>query len=390
MNRPLRVVTLVLATLAGVLLLWQFRDVVVLFLLALSLSAALGRPIAYLVRKGVPRLAAIILVYGAVLALAGALIYGVGNSLIVEAQVAGNGYAEAVRYIRTTWGAESPWQQFIANQVPDPADILAVLQSGQSLQLAQAGLGFTLGFLGILTQVMLMLVLSVYWSIDRDRFAHLWLGLLDGERRHQARAIWEGIGDGVGAYLRRTVGRLIVAGLLLELGYRLLGIGAPVTLALVAALIWLIPLLGWALAAIPAGLVGLIVGPHAALEAAVYTLAVLIVAGFVAEVRRRERRRYNAMLTILVMIGMYDVLGIVGLLIAVPLAAAIQIVLSEVLAPYVAAAATVSPADRFARFQQRVAAVQAAAQRPLSPEQAGLVGRLMDLAERAGREYGGG
>ena len=74
MNRPLWVVTLVLATLAGVLLLWQFRDVVVLFLLALSLSAALGRPIAYLVRRGVPRLAAIILVYGAVLALAGALI----------------------------------------------------------------------------------------------------------------------------------------------------------------------------------------------------------------------------------------------------------------------------------------------------------------------------
>ena len=118
----------------------------------------------------------------------------------------------------------------------------------------------------------------------------------------------------------------------------------------------------------------------------------LIVAGFVAEIRHRERRRHNPMLTILVMIGMYDVLGIVGLLIAVPLAAAIQIVLSEVLAPYVAAAApAVSPAARLARFQQHVAAVRsAAAHRSLSPEQAGLVGRLIALAEWAGREYGGG
>ena len=63
MNKPLRTVALVLATLTGVFLLWQFRSVLVLFLFALALAAAMRRPIDYLAGRKLPRGLAIILTY---------------------------------------------------------------------------------------------------------------------------------------------------------------------------------------------------------------------------------------------------------------------------------------------------------------------------------------
>jgi predicted PurR-regulated permease PerM len=276
-NKALGYVALVLATLTGVFLLWQFQTVLTLFLLALALAAATRRPIDTLARRGLPRGLAILLTYLAGLGLLGGLLYGLGDALIVEGQAAGKGFTAAWEYFRTAWPVGSPLQQFIAQQIPQPDEIYQAVQGALSLQLVQTGLGLTLGLFDAVSRVALVLVLSIYWSIDRDRFERLWLSMLQAERRIRARTIWEGIEDGVGAYLRSTALQFVASGLLLALGYRLLGLGAPVTLALLAAVVGLIPLLGWALAIVPAMLVGLIGGPAVAALAALYTFVVLLV-----------------------------------------------------------------------------------------------------------------
>jgi len=220
LNKVLGYVALVLATLTGVFLLWQFWSVLALFLFALALAAAMRRPIDHLARRGLPRGLAIILTYLAGLGLLAGLLYGLGNSLIVEGQAAGKGFTAAWEHIRTAWPAGSPLQQFVAQQVPQPDEIYQAVQGALSLQLVQAGLGFTLGIFDTLSRVALVLVLSIYWSIDRDRFERLWLSMLQAERRIRARTIWQGIEDGVGAHIRSTVILLVAAGLLLALGYR--------------------------------------------------------------------------------------------------------------------------------------------------------------------------
>ena len=220
-------------------------------------------------------------------------------------------------------------QQFIAQQIPQPDEIYRAVQGALNLQLVQTGLGLTLGVFGALSQVALVLVLSIYWSIDRDRFERLWLSMLQAERRIRARTIWQGIEDGVGAYLRSTALQFVASGLLLALGYRLLGLDAPVTLALLAAVVGLIPLLGWALAIVPAMLVGLIGGPVVAALAALYTLACCCSSKGWWRPACSTTGATTPMLTVLVMLALTDVLGILGLLLAVPLAAVIQIVLSE-------------------------------------------------------------
>jgi predicted PurR-regulated permease PerM len=239
----------------------------------------------------------------------------------------------------------------------------------------------------ILSQAALVLVLSIYWSIDRDRFERLWLSMFQAERRIRARTVWQGVEEGIGAYVRSTALQFLASGLLLALGYRLLHVDAPVTLALLAALLALIPLLGWALALIPAMLVGLLGGPGVAAAAALYTVVVLLVLRRMMAARLLDRRRYNPMLAVVLMIVLTDALGIFGLLLAVPLAAVIQIVASELLDPSAVPATTRQPASlRLEQHEIQMAAIRhavASANGPLSAIQSNLVERLSRLSEEA-------
>jgi predicted PurR-regulated permease PerM len=387
LNRTLGYVALVLATLTGAFLLWQFRSVVMLFVLALALAAAMRGPIDFLAGRGVRRGLAIMLTYLLALGLLAALLFGLGNALIGEGQAAGRGFATAWERIRMAWPAGSPLQQFIAEQVPKPDEIFAAAQSALNLQLVQTGLGITVGLFSTLSQIALVLVLSIYWSIDRDRFERLWLSMLQAERRIRSRGIWQGIEDGVGAYLRSTVLQLVASGLLFALGYTLLGLDAPVTVALLAATIALIPLLGWALAIIPAALVGLIGGPGLAVLTALYTLVVLLILKRAVAPRLLGRRSYNPMLAVVMMLVLTKPLSILGLLLAVPLAAVVQIVVSEFFTPSSPPAGVGSmESRRVEQHKTQMAAVNgavAATNGRLSPLQASLVERLNRLNEEA-------
>jgi predicted PurR-regulated permease PerM len=360
---------------------------VTLFVFAVALAAAMRRPIDYLAGRGLPRGLAIVLTYLVSLGMLAGLLFALGNALIGEGQAAGKGFAAAWEHLRAAWPAGNSVQRFIAQQIPEPDAIYRAVQSALNLQLVQEGLGITLGLVETFSRVALVLVLSIYWSTDRDRFERLWLSMLQAQRRIRARTVWQGIEHGVGAYLRSTALKFVASGLLLALGYRLLGLDAPVSVALLAAVIGLIPLLGWALAIVPALLVGLLGGPAVAALAALYTLAVLLILRKAVAPRLLDHRRYNPMLAVTVMLALTNALGILGLMLAVPLAAVIQIVVSEFLAPSAAAAPAVMPGTPYVgQHLTRMAAIQsavAAANGRLSPVQASLVERLNRLTEEA-------
>lgn len=387
MKKTLGYLALVLVTLTGVVLIWQFRSVVMLFVFALALAAAMRRPVDYLSGRRLPRGLAITLTYLIALGLLGGLLFLLSDALLAEGQAASRGFAAAWAQFRIIWPAGSPIQQFIAQQIPKPEEMYLALQGALNLQLVETGLGVTLGLVGAFSQFMLVLVLSIYWTVDRDRFERLWLSMLQAELRIRARTVWQGIEGGVGAYLRSTALQFVVSGILLALGYRLLGLDAPVTVALLAAVIALIPLLGWALAIIPATLVGLISGPLVGAIAGGYTLVVLLILKREVAPRLLDHRRYNPMLAVLMMLVLTNVLGILGLLLAVPLAAVIQIVVSEFIAPSAVAAGPVQgSALRIEQYKAQMATIQAAvaaANGRLSATQISLVERLNRLTEEA-------
>jgi predicted PurR-regulated permease PerM len=112
-------------------------------------------------------------------------------------------------------------------------------------------------------------------------------------------------------------------------GYWLLGSPYPVLLGLVGALACLVPVVGPVLALIPPFLVGLLASVSLSLFLVLYTFIVLIAILIWIKPRLVNRRWNNPILTVLLLIGLADAFGILGILIAPPISVVCQILWSR-------------------------------------------------------------
>jgi predicted PurR-regulated permease PerM len=185
--------------------------------------------------------------------------------------------------------------------------------------------------------------------------------------------------------LRSELAQSLLAGLLLGLGYRLLNLDYPALLALVSALAWLVPWLGLVLALVPVILVSTSAGSLMALLAVLYTLLVFVLLELLVEPRLYNRRQYNSLLIVLVMLALGEEFGLVGVLMAPPLAAALQILGTHLLAP--ASTTAEKPMDeQFTVLRERLASVRTLLEQSAggaTPQVASMVDRLEALLDKA-------
>jgi len=320
---------IVLGTLAVLILLWEFRGALILFLLSLA-AAATTRPIIdTLIAKGVKRGLAIFLVYFFLLSILIGVFVLVIGPLLTELQTIVDNLAMTYERIWREWPGGTAIQKAIVSQLPPPQEFYSSLTGERGIAILQTFLGVTFTSFNIITQFFAVIILSIYWSFDRIHFERLFLSLLSVNVRARAREIWRGIEDGVGAYIRSELLQSLLAGFLLWIGFQLIGIGFPTTLAIIGALAWLIPWFGAALAVIPVVLVGFSNGLWVGISATLLTMVVLLVMELIIEPRLIQRRQYSSLLVIIMIIAMADIFGLVGILISPPLAAAIQIFVGQ-------------------------------------------------------------
>jgi putative permease len=383
MRRLAESVAIVLATLLAVYLLWQFRTAVWLFLLSLALAAAVRPLLRGTEGQGIKHTLALLAVYlvgGAGVVL---LFYTVGAASADELQRAGNDFVATYDRMWAEWPDGSLLQQTIIGRLPPPNELYENIVAEQLTAILSGMLGVTLNLLDLLSRAVAVVMLSFYWNIDRVRLERLWLSLLAPAERARARDLWRALEAGVGAYVRIELITSVLVGLLLGMGYQLMGLEFPTLLALVGALARFIPWLGVLLAIVPVLVVGLQAGTGVAVLAVLYTLLVFILISLFE--LRLGGRRYSSLLIVLVMIALADVFGLAGVLLAPPLAAAIQVLVSHrVSVPVIA-----NPADvthQIADLEERLAMVNASletAPDPPPPRTAHLAQRLTQLLERA-------
>jgi putative permease len=373
----------IFATLTLVLLFWEFRVAVLLFVLSLVVAATVRPLVDRFVARGLPRGLALLFTYAVCIGGIMALVLILSGPLLTDLQQLTQNVAGSYEQMRTQWPTGSPFQQTLAQQLPS-TDELYQLFTGL---LPQTVLGITLGSFDLLGQLMIVLVLSIYWSADQEHFKRLWLSLLPFAQRARARLIWQTLESGLGAYLRSEGIQTLLAVILLSLGYELLGLQYPVALALIGAIGWLIPWVGLLLAVIPALWVGLSSSLALGLVAAAFTIAVLCFLEFVVEPRLFNRRRFSSLLVVIVVLVLVDEFGLIGILLAPPLAAAIQILAGQLMRSTTTAKAT--PAQPISALQANLASAKsllAADTVPSGPELNNLVDRLEQLIARADQE----
>jgi putative permease len=225
----------------------------------------------------------------------------------------------------------SPFQQALVERLPPPSKLFEAVTGDQGQLVLPVILGVTQGIGGVVSGGLIILFLSIYWSTNQIHFERLWLSLLPSGQRKQARGIWRTIEPDIGAYIRGELIQSLLAGLVLGLGYWLLGSPYPALLALVGALASLIPMVEIVLAVISVLLVGLLTSLQLSLFTVIFTLVVFTVLGGFVKPRLLNRKWDNPILTIVLLIALADAFGFVGMIIAPPVSVVCQILWSRLI-----------------------------------------------------------
>ena len=326
MIRLIRYTVVVLTTLMILLLIWQFISAIVLFLLSLAVAAALRPLINSLTGRYVPKRISLGVVYFLLIAAILSSFWMVGTPLLDELQRATDDSIAAYERAKADWPQSGTvFQQTLAEQLPPSTDLYQVLISEQGIPALASVFGAAQNFFSTLGQIAIILILSLYWSADQFRFERLGLSLLPEEHHPKALHIWRSVETGVGEYLRSELIQSVLTGLLLWLGFSVLGIRYPILLALWGAIVRLIPWFGAVIAVLPALLIGIGISSTVGILATVYTIGILLTLKLVIEPRFFPRHKYTALLIVLFVIALAETIGFIGVVLAPPLAVALQI-----------------------------------------------------------------
>ncbi|MAU01447.1 MAG: hypothetical protein CL608_30270 [Anaerolineaceae bacterium] len=379
MKRLMLYTAVVLATLLVLYILWQFRLVLLLFVLSLFVAAAIRPLVGRLTTWGMPKAGAQIVLYvvgvGAVLL----ILLLVGDRLLMELNILANRAVIEYESISRRWAEGAAWQQSAVSYLSSLP--FATVEEAELEEMLPTFVFVTQGVATALGGLLLLLALSVYWSADQYRFERLWLSLLSPKRRAYARNGWREIERTVGSYLRSQAVQSVLAAFFLGLGAWAAHMDFPVLLALLGALATLVPLFGGLVIALLAFGLGSLEGLSLGLGAATYTLILFLALEFFVEPRLWPRKRRSFLFTILLIIPLLEAFGLWGLLVAPPLAAALEVLIGQAYQFYLQREGTAVQLDDIeTRYQEMlIKANQTEEYGDLTPELQNLTKRLAAL-----------
>jgi len=374
--------TAVMTTLLALVVLWQFRIVVVYVLVSVALAATVRPFVKGWSRRGFAMRLALILLYLVSLGGFGFLLFLTGKTALNEIQQLAQTLSVQDTWMLPPWLEGSSFQEALVAWLPTPDMLFEAVTGAQGQLVLPAVLGFTQDIGGVVSGAFVVLFLSLYWSINQIHFERLWLSLLPSGQRKQARGIWRTIELDLGAYIRSEVTQSLLAGLLLGFGYWLLGSPYPTLLALIGALTWLIPVVGATLAVILPLLIGLLSSVQLSVLTVFYTLIVVIALKVWVEPRLYKRKWANPVLTLVILLAMADAFGLVGIIVAPVLSVVCQILWSRLVSHRAVSGAAAQISDLKER-QARVWDTIEAMDEPPPPLVASSMDRLSHLIEKA-------
>jgi predicted PurR-regulated permease PerM len=392
MKRLALLTAVALATVSGIVVLWKLYHVLVLLVLSMGLTAALRPIIDRAVQKGLSPMLGIVGVSGLGFGGFVLLIFLVSPLLLYEMKLMSEDFTKVYSQIAHAWPQGGWLERNMARLLSAPDRSNLHLTAEQAFEVVASTMGLAFNILGFFFDAIIVVVLSVYWNINRVSSERLWLSLLPLRQRLVARDIWRSIETEVGAYLRSELAQSLIAGIILGLGCWLIGFRYPASLAVIAALCWLVPWIGILLIVavvivlstptfiLDGHVAGILVGG----STMILTQAIFLSLEFTVEPRFFNRRRYNSLITVLVVILLADNWGILGLLLGPPLAVAIQVLGEQLLQMRVSSSVAASAATAVG-IEERMSSLNSllAAMESPPPELMSLVKRLNAMLEEA-------
>ncbi|MBA2736517.1 MAG: AI-2E family transporter, partial [Pyrinomonadaceae bacterium] len=154
------------------------------------------------------------------------------------------------------------WGRAILEQLPSNAEMIEMVNNSSFL--SRVG-NFFSSTVTILTNVALMLLLSIYLASEPKTYIKGFTKLFPQERRKRVREILYEIGETLSWWLIGKGASMLFIGVLTWIGLSIIGVPLALTLGLIAGLLSFIPNFGPILSAVPALLLAFIDSPTSAL-----------------------------------------------------------------------------------------------------------------------------
>ena len=315
-------------------LLYRLRDVLFLFFVAIVVGTAIRPAVDWLHKRGIPRATGIIILY---ILIAGLLVGFLAMILPLLADQATeisktipeyyssfrSALVDSQNRLLVNIGLRLPSQiTVLVNRDPNTEEV--VDQVGQTLLYGNLVLKGILGTLGVF-------LLAYYWTQESNLILRSLLRIAPPQRKKGIREFLQLAELKLGGYIRGQGLLCVAVGVTAFIAYLWIGLPYTLVLAIFAGVMEMVPIFGPALGAIPALLVALSIDPSKAIWVIVATTIIQLLENAVLVPRiMKHSVGVNPIITLLSLIAFGSVFGFVGALLALPLAAIIQLVVSRV------------------------------------------------------------
>ena len=315
-------------------LLYRLRLVLLLFFVAIVVGTAIRPTVEWLHRRGIPRAVGTILIY---LLLAGLFI---GFLAIVFPLVADQAtqisqslpqYYTSIRDVLVNSpnrlleniGARLPTQvSLLIARTANPEEVIN--------QVTQTFLYTNLVLKGILGALAVFL-LAYYWNQESNVVIRSILRLFPPQRKKEVREFLQLAETKLGGYVRGEGLLCLTVGLAAFFAYLIIGLPYTLVLGIFAGLMEMVPIFGPALGAVPPFLLALSMSPAKAVWVVIAAVVIQMSENtFLVPRIMKNSLGVNPIIVLLSLIAFTSVFGFMGALLALPLAAMVQLFISRV------------------------------------------------------------
>nr|WP_242625257.1 AI-2E family transporter [Krasilnikovia cinnamomea] len=304
-------------------------SILVLIFIALFLAIGLNPAIMRLRSWGLPRgLAVAVLALTVVLLLCGGVLALIPPLVTQTGELVHNlpDYIENLQRNRTI------------NDLVERYDIVNKLRTSLNAGTVGSAVGGVVGgaklLFGTIFSTLTVLVLTIYFMAAFDRIKEAAFGLVPASRRDRVRLLTDEILTKVGAYMVGALAIAVLAGMSTFALALVIGLAYPFALAVAVAVLDLIPQIGATLGAIIVSLVGFAHSLTSGIVCIVFFVVYQQVENYLIypNVMRRSVEVSDVAAVTAALLGV-ALFGVIGALIAIPLVAAVQLIIREVVNP---------------------------------------------------------
>jgi predicted PurR-regulated permease PerM len=308
---------------------YQVRAVMLVLLLTLLFSVIISRPVDYLARKGLGRGLGTLIVLGT-LTFALALV-GVALGSVVESQ--------AQQLVEDLPTLLSNAQIFIEGMqsrfgldisLPDSQQLLDSVRSFLSGGAFSTFISVGAGVANVVSLAVVVLISTIFMVASPAPLVNGFVALFPADQRERVREILEKMYRNVQRWFLGQLASMTIIGLLFTIALSVIGVPFALLLGILSGLLAFIPFVGPAISIIPPILLALAEEPISALWVLLAYAGVQFVEGNIVQPVVMSRAvSLHPVIIVFALLIMGTLFGFIGVLLAIPLVAALHVLMHE-------------------------------------------------------------